>query len=113
MFDEEGNNTQQTEIVVEPMEEFEEKSHLLIARSLSDMVDDAVWVRVLNPTLEEKKVYKNCKKTENIAKNKKTLQKAENVYKICRKNLKSFYEHIKITLTIIQNIELNLILRCM
>ena len=25
------------------------------------MVDDVVWVRVLNPTLESKKVYKNAR----------------------------------------------------
>ena len=30
--DEKGNITQQTEIIVEPMKEFEDKSHLLIAR---------------------------------------------------------------------------------
>ena len=52
IIDEEGNITQQTEIIVEPMKEFEDKSHLLIARSLNDMVDDVVWVRLLNPTLE-------------------------------------------------------------
>ena len=51
----------QTEIIVEPMKEFEDKSHLLIARSLNDMVDDVVWVRVLNSTLEPKKVYKNAR----------------------------------------------------
>ena len=61
IIDEEGNITQQTEIIVEPMKEFEDKSHLLIARSLNDMVDDIVWVRVLNPTLEPKKVYKNAR----------------------------------------------------
>ena len=43
------------------MKEFEDKSYLLIARSLNDMVDDVVWVRVLNPTLEPKKVYKNAR----------------------------------------------------
>ena len=59
--DEEGNITQQTENIVEPMKEFEDKSHLLIARSLNDMVDDVVWVRVLNPTLQPKKVYKNAR----------------------------------------------------
>ena len=31
------------------MKDFEDKSHLLIASSLNDMVDDVVWVRVLNP----------------------------------------------------------------
>ena len=56
IIDEEGNITQQTEIIVEPMKEFEDKSHLLIARSLNDMVEDVVWVRVLNPTLEPKKI---------------------------------------------------------
>ena len=46
IIDEEGNITQQTEFLVEPMNEFEDKSHLLIARLLNDMVDDVVWVRV-------------------------------------------------------------------
>ena len=41
IIDEEGNITQQTEIIVEPMKGFEDKSHLLIARSLNDMVDDS------------------------------------------------------------------------
>ena len=50
IIDEEGNITQQTEIIVKPMKEFEDKSHLLIARSLNDMADDFVWVRILNPT---------------------------------------------------------------
>ena len=52
IIDEEGNITQQTEIIVEPMKGFEDKSHLLIGRSLNDMVDDVEWVRALNPTLE-------------------------------------------------------------
>ena len=43
------------------MKEFEDKSHSLIARSLNDMIDDVVWVRVLNPTLEPKKIYKNAR----------------------------------------------------
>ena len=43
------------------MKEFEEKSHLLLARSLNDMVDDVAWVRVPNPTLEPKKIYKNAR----------------------------------------------------
>ena len=38
--DEEGNITQQTEIIVEPMKKFEDKSHLLIARPLNNLVDD-------------------------------------------------------------------------
>ena len=42
------------------MKEFEGKSHLEIARSLNGMVDDVVWVRVLNPTLEPKKLYQNA-----------------------------------------------------
>ena len=71
--DEKGNITQQTEIIVEPMKEFEDKSHLLIARSLNDMVDDVVWVRVRNPTLEPKKVYKNAR-----------IRCAENIKKISR-----------------------------
>ena len=73
IIDEEGNITQQTEIIVEPLQEFEDKSHLLIARSLNDMVDDVVWVRVLNPTLEPKKVYKNAR-----------IACAENIEKISR-----------------------------
>ena len=60
IVDEEGNKAQQTEIIVEALKEFEDNSHL-IARSLNDMVDDLLWVRVLNPTVEQKKVYKNAK----------------------------------------------------
>ena len=55
------------------MKEFEDKSHLLTARSQNDMVDDVVWVRVLNPTLEPKKVYKNAR-----------IAFAENIEKISR-----------------------------
>ena len=55
------------------MKEFEDKSYLLIARSLNDMVDDVVWVRVLNPTLEPKKFYKNAR-----------IACAENIEKISR-----------------------------
>ena len=73
IIDEEGNITQQTEIIVEPMKEFEDKSHLLIARSLNEMVDDVVWVRVLNPKLEPKKVYRNAR-----------IECAENIEKISR-----------------------------
>ena len=73
IIDEEGNITQQTEIIVEPMKEFEDKSQLLIARSLNEMVDDVVWVRVLNPTLEPNKVYKNAR-----------IACAENIEKISR-----------------------------
>ena len=61
IIDEEGSKAQQTEIIVEPLKEFEEKSHLLIGRSLYDMVADVVWVRVLNPTVEQKKFYKNAR----------------------------------------------------
>ena len=61
IIDEEGNITQQTEIIDEPTKGFEDKSHLLIARSLNDMVDDVVWVRALNPTLEPMKVNKNAR----------------------------------------------------
>ena len=61
IIDEEVNITQQTEIIVEPMKEFEDKSHLLIARSLNDMIDNVGWVRVLNPTLEPKKIHKNAR----------------------------------------------------
>ena len=42
IVDEEGNITQQTEIIVEPMKEFEDKSHFLFARSLNDMVNDVI-----------------------------------------------------------------------
>ena len=42
IVDEEGNITQQAEIMVKPMKKFEYKSHLLIARSFIDMVDDVV-----------------------------------------------------------------------
>ena len=68
--DEEGNITQQSKIIVESMKEFEDKSHLLKARSLNDMVDDVVWVRVLSPTLEPKRIYKNARTAcaENISK---------------------------------------------
>ena len=55
---EESNKTQQTEMSVETMKEYEEKTHLLQARSLNDMVDDVVWVSVLNPTLENRKITK-------------------------------------------------------
>ena len=30
---------------------------------MNDMVDDVVWVRVTNPTLKPKKVYKNARTT--------------------------------------------------
>ena len=70
IVDEEGNKTQQAEIIVKPMKEFEDKSHLLIARSLNDMVDD-VLVRVLNSTLEQWNVYKNT--TIACAKNSETI----------------------------------------
>ena len=73
IIDEEGNITQQTEIIVEPMKDFEDKSHFLLAKSLNDTVDDVVWVRVLNPTLEPKKVYKNAR-----------IACAENIEKISR-----------------------------
>ena len=58
LVEEEGIITQQTEIIVEPMKVFEDKSHLLLARSLNEMVDDVEWGRVLKPTLELKKFYK-------------------------------------------------------
>ena len=58
--DDEGNITQQTEITVGHMKRVEGKSHLLIARQLNDMIDDVVWVRLLNPILEPQKVYKNA-----------------------------------------------------
>ena len=67
------------------MKEFEDKSHLLIASSLKDMVDDVVWVRVLNPALKLKKVYKNVRITS-----------AENIEKISRiqqKNPKNNTKH--------------------
>ena len=59
--DEKGNITQQTKIIVEPMKEFADNSHFLIARSLNDMVDDVVWVRVLRT----KEIYKNVEIFEN------------------------------------------------
>ena len=65
------------------MKEFEDKSHLLIARSLSDMVDDVIWVWILNPTLEQKKIYKKMPESH------------------VWKTLKAFHEFKKITLTII------------
>ena len=74
------------------MKEFEDKSHLFIARLLNDKVDDVVWVRVLCPTLEPKKVYKNAQ---------------------VRKTMKKFKEYNKMTLTLKQNIEMNLNLRSM
>ena len=93
IIDEEGNITQQTEIIIEPMKEFEDKSQLLIARSLNDMVDDVVWVRVLKPTLEPKKI---------------TKMRESHV----RKTLKKFQVYNKMTLTIIKKcIMMNLILR--
>ena len=55
------------------MKRFEGKSHLLIARQLNDMIDDVVWVRVLNPILEPQKVYKNA-----------TIACVENIVKISR-----------------------------
>ena len=72
------------------MKEFEDKSHLLKANSLNDMVDDVVRVRVLISTLE---LGKFTKMPESHV----------------RKTLKKFQENNKITLTIIQNIESNLI----
>ena len=39
---EEGSKTQKTEIIVETTKDFEDKSHLLIARSLSGILDDVV-----------------------------------------------------------------------
>ena len=73
--DEEGKITQQTEIIVEPLKGFEDESNLFIAILLNDMVDDVVWVRVLNPTLEPKKVYKKARIEcpENIEKNFKII----------------------------------------
>ena len=56
------------------------------------MVDDVVWVRVLNPTLEEKKVDKNAR----IG---------------CAKNIEKFQEYNKIALTIMENIGMDLISR--
>ena len=38
IIDEEDNITQQTEIIFKPMKKFEDKSHLLIASSLNDMM---------------------------------------------------------------------------
>ena len=58
---EKSSLTQQTEIIVETMKEFEDKSHFLIARSLKDMVDDVICFRAVNPTLEAKKIYKKAR----------------------------------------------------
>ena len=66
-------HNKQTQIKFKPMKEFEDKSLLLIARSLSDIVDDVVWVRVLNPTLQQKIFYKNA-----------TVTCAENIEKVSR-----------------------------
>ena len=73
IIDKEGNITQQTEFIIEPMKEFEDKSHLLTARPLNDMVDEVVWVQVLSPTLKPNKVYKNAR-----------IACAENIEKISR-----------------------------
>ena len=73
VVDEEGNKTQQTEIIVEPMKEFEDKSHLIIEKSLSNVVDEVVWVRVLNFALQQKNVLKNAR-----------IACAENIEKISR-----------------------------
>ena len=75
VVDEKGNKTKQTEILVEAMKVFEDKSHLLIARSLSELVDD-VWLRVLKPKLEQKKIYRNTRiaYAENIAKTSRAQQ---------------------------------------
>ena len=75
------------------MKEFEDKSHLLIARSLNDIVDDVIWVPVLNSTLEPKKIKKKMRESH------------------VRKTLKKFQEYNKITLTIIKSIGMNFILR--
>ena len=58
--DDEGNITQQTEIIVGPMKRFEGKSHLLIARQLIDMIDDVVWVRVLKPHIGTTESLQKC-----------------------------------------------------
>ena len=58
IVDKESNKTQPTKNIVELMKEFEDKSHLLTARSLSDMIDDVVWFRVPDPTLEQKEFIK-------------------------------------------------------
>ena len=50
--------TQQFEIIDKLIKEFEDKTNLLIARSLNDKIDDVVWVRVLNTTLDHRKIYK-------------------------------------------------------
>ena len=78
--------TQQTEIIVETMKEFEDKSHFLIARSLNDMVDDVVWAQFLNHTLEPKKVYEIARIAcaENIEKRPACARK------IKRKNMLAF-----------------------
>ena len=42
--DEEGNKTQKFENIVKPLNEFEDESHLLRARSPNDFVEDVMWV---------------------------------------------------------------------
>ena len=59
LIDEEGNITQQTEIIFKHMKEFEYKSHLLIARSL-DMIDDVVCVRFLTPYIRTEENLQKC-----------------------------------------------------
>ena len=79
--------TQQIEIIDKPIKDFEEKTILLIARSLNDMVDDVVWVRVLNTTLKHRKIYKNARIVceENI-------EKISRIYKNPVYNTKSIDE---------------------
>ena len=89
IVDEEGNKAQQTEIIFEPMKKFEDKSHFIKARPLSGMVDFVVW----------------------YIRRKESLQKCEN--RICGIYRKKFQEYNKITLALIQNIEMNLIRRIM
>ena len=72
------------------MKEFEDKSHFLIARSLNDMVDDIVC-SISEPYFSTKEIYKNAR----IA---------------CAKTLKKFKDYSKVTLKIIENLQMNLIL---
>ena len=78
------------------MKEFEDKLPLLIARSRNDMVDDVVWVRVLNPTLEPKRVYKNVRIAcaENIEKISRVQQNNTHNYKKHRDEF-DFEKHVK------------------
>ena len=56
IIDRKGNKTQQTEIIVGPVNGLEPKSLLLLTRLLNDMVDDFLCVLVLNPIIEQSNI---------------------------------------------------------